>query len=244
MLPILHSFACFMPTRANEQMYNNASEKTKIIYVASLAGLLPAGPGHSHQSVRDISIVGSIPGMTLIEPSSEREARLALRYAVEENNESTYIRFASIPVELPFSLPDEYTLARGVGAVIREGTEIVICAYGPVMLTEAFHAANILQTKGVSVKVINLPWLNTIDEKWFSEITQGATLVVSIDDHYTKLGQGVMIGEVLSRIQNAPPFLSLGLHEIPACGTTEEVLSYHHLDAASIAAQCVNQFYR
>ena len=241
MLPIVHSFACFMPTRANEQIYNNSSEKTKIIYTASLAGLLPATPGHSHQSVRDISVVGSIPGMTLIEPSSERETRMALRWAIEENGESTYIRLVSIPIELPFSLPDTYTLSRGTGVVIKEGTEVVICAYGPVMLTEAFRAAELLQKTGVSVKVVNLPWLNTVDELWFAATIRDAGLMVSIDDHYTQLGQGIMLGEALSRIPNAPQFLLCGLHEIPVCGSAVEVLAHHKLDAASLAKKILEE---
>ena len=83
MLPVVHSFACFLSTRANEHIYNNATERTKIIYTATLAGVVPGGPGHSHQSVRDISAIGSVPGLTAIEPCSEREARLAIRWAVE-----------------------------------------------------------------------------------------------------------------------------------------------------------------
>src|ERR1700693_3299241 len=82
MLPVVHSFACFLTTRANEQIYNNATERTKIIYVGTLPGLIPGAPGHSHQSVRDISPIGAVPGLTAIEPCSEVEARLAIRWAV------------------------------------------------------------------------------------------------------------------------------------------------------------------
>src|SRR5438093_1504607 len=88
LLPVVHSFACFLSTRANEQIYNNATERTKIIYTGTLAGVIPGGPGHSHQSVRDISAIGSIPGLVAIEPCSEREARLAIRRAIERNPES------------------------------------------------------------------------------------------------------------------------------------------------------------
>ena len=62
LLPVVHSFACFLSTRPNEQIYNNATEGTKVIYAGSLAGLVPGGPGHSHQSVRDISALGAVPG--------------------------------------------------------------------------------------------------------------------------------------------------------------------------------------
>ena len=71
LIPVCHSFACFLSTRPNEQIYNNATERSKVIYVGSLAGLVPGGPGHSHQSVRDISALGGMPGMALIEPFSE-----------------------------------------------------------------------------------------------------------------------------------------------------------------------------
>jgi transketolase len=108
LLPVVHSFACFLSTRANEHIYNNATERTKIIYTATLAGLVPAGPGHSHQSVRDISAIGSIPGLVAIEPCCEREARLAIRWAVEENGNSTYLRFVNVPMDLPYTLPAPY----------------------------------------------------------------------------------------------------------------------------------------
>ena len=75
MLPVVHSFACFLSTRPNEHFYNNATEKTKIIYVGSLAGLLPSGPGHSHQSVRDISILSSVPDLVLMNPVLKRKSR-------------------------------------------------------------------------------------------------------------------------------------------------------------------------
>ena len=143
-LPVVHSFACFLSTRANEQIYNNATERTKVIYHASLAGLLPAGPGHSHQSVRDISAVGSVPGLTLIQPANEAETRLALRWAVEENAGSTYLRLTTVPCAIPYRLPDDYALVPGRGTVLRAGADGAIIAYGPVMLSEAFKAAEAL----------------------------------------------------------------------------------------------------
>src|SRR5204862_7211507 len=84
LLPFVHSFACFLSTRPNEQIYNNATEGTKVVYVGSLVGLVPAGPGHSHQSVRDISALGAMPGMSLLEPFSENELRAALERSVHK----------------------------------------------------------------------------------------------------------------------------------------------------------------
>src|SRR4029077_1401915 len=122
-LPVVHSFACFLSTRANEQIYNNATERKKIIYTATLAGLVPGGPGHSHQSVRDISAVGSVPGLVAIEPCNEREARLAIRWAVEEHAASTYLRFVNVPLDLPYSLPVPYSMQVGRGVTLRPGTD-------------------------------------------------------------------------------------------------------------------------
>src|SRR5918992_1074143 len=113
MLPVVHSFACFLSTRANEHIYNNATERRKIIYTATLAGLVPSGPGHSHQSVRDISAIGAVPGLIAFEPCSEREARQGIRWAIEENTASSYLRFINIPLDLPYSLPADYRLQVG-----------------------------------------------------------------------------------------------------------------------------------
>ena len=83
MLPVCHSFACFLSTRPNEQIYNQATEKTRVVYVGSLAGVVPGGPGHSHQSVRDIATLASVPNLALIEPSCEAETAMATGCAEE-----------------------------------------------------------------------------------------------------------------------------------------------------------------
>src|SRR6266568_3546521 len=164
LLPVVHSFSCFLSTRANEHIYNNATERTKIIYTATLAGLVPGGPGHSHQSVRDISAIGSVPGLTAIEPCSEREARLAIRWAVEENPASTYLRFVNVPLDLPYTLPSSYSLRVGCGVTLRAGRDVALIGYGPLLMSNAWRAADELTAEGISAAVIDLPWLNRIDE--------------------------------------------------------------------------------
>lgn len=233
-LPIVNSYACFMMPRANEQMYNNATEGKKIIYIASLAGLLPGGPGHSHQSVRDIAITGANPGLTILEPSNEAETKLALRYAVEENQESTYIRLVSIPVVTPYELPASYALSRGKGVMLREGKDVLLISYGPVMLSEAVKAADALATRGITVGVMNLPWLNAIDDAWLSAAAAPYSLVVSIDNHYVTFGQGTLVGASLAKTGVAARFAQLGVEEIPDFGANDEVLKHHGLDADGI----------
>jgi transketolase len=235
LLPVVHSFACFLSTRANEHIYNNATERRKIIYTATLAGLLPGGPGHSHQSVRDISAIGAVPGLIAIEPSSEREARLAIRWAVEDNTSSTYLRFVNVPLDLPYALPPSYTLRVGCGVTLRAGTDVALVGYGPLLLSQAWRAAEQLAPEGISVAVINLPWLNRVDEGWVKETLGRFAAIVTLDNHYVTLGQGGMVAAALARAGIRAEVRSLGVTDIPACGNNVEVLAHHGLDAASIA---------
>jgi transketolase len=235
MLPIVHSFACFLSTRANEQIYNNATERTRIVYVGTLAGIVPGGPGHSHQSVRDISALGSVPGLIAIEPCSEREARLAIRWAVEENRSSTYLRFVNVPLDLPYSLPAQYVLQVGCGVTLRAGSDVALVGYGPVLLSNAWRAADELAAAGFNTAVINLPWLNRLDENWVCTALGRFPLVVTLDNHAVASGQGNMIAAALARTRMRSEVSSLGVTDIPACGSNAEVLAHHGLDGPSIA---------
>ncbi|HEX6164362.1 MAG TPA: transketolase C-terminal domain-containing protein [Vicinamibacterales bacterium] len=240
MLPVVHSFACFLSTRANEHIYNNATEKKRIIYTATLAGLVPGGPGHSHQSVRDISAIGAVPGLIAFEPCSEKEARLAIRWAVEQNPESTYLRFVNVPLDLPYSMPADYRLHVGRGVTLRDGTDVAIIGYGTILLTNAWKAADELARQGISAAVIDLPWLNRIDDEWVKTLG-GFGHIVTLDNHYLEYGQGVMIGAALARTGVAAQLSQIGLKEIPACGSNADVLAYHGLDPAGIAKVAVSR---
>lgn len=235
MLPVVHSYACFLTTRANEQIYNNATERTKIIYTGTLAGAIPGGPGHSHQSVRDISAIGSVPGLTAIEPCSEREARLAIRWAVEQNPASTYLRFVNVPIDLPYALPASYALEVGRGAALRDGAAVAFVGAGPVLMSSAWRAAELLAAEGIDAAVIDLPWLNRIDDAWAAGTLGRFPLIVTLDNHYVTLGQGVMVAGALARTGARSDVLSIGLTDVPACGGNVEVLERHGLDGASLA---------
>ncbi len=234
-VPIVHSFACFLSTRPNEQIYNNATDGAKVIYHASLAGLLPAGPGHSHQSVRDISAVGSMPGLTMVQPSTEDQTRLALRWAIDDNPGSTWLRLTSVPWAVPFHHPNGDPLVAGQGTVLRPGGDGSIVAYGPVMLSQAFHAADLLEARGHAVAVIDLPWLNTIDDAWLARVLEGSPRLFLIEDHYPRLGQSAFISQALARLGLAVPTHVFGVDGIPACGQNDEVLDHHGLSAARLA---------
>ncbi len=242
LLPIVHSFACFLSSRSNEQIYNNATEGTKIIYVGSLAGLLPGGPGHSHQSVRDISALAAVPGLLMIEPFSEKEVSLALDFCINSTPKSCYLRLVSIPCEIPFELPAEYRLEPGRGLALTEGRDAVLFSYGPVMLSQAFQAARKLSSDyGIGVKVINLPWLNQVDIVWLNQTVKSYPWVFTLDNHYVIGGQGQLIVSRLAETSFPQSFQArrLGVVDFPVCGQDDEVLRFHRLDGDSLVQEIV-----
>lgn len=236
LLPVVHSFACFLSARPNEQIYNNATEKTKIIYVGSLAGVVPGGPGHSHQAVRDISALAAIPGLTLVEPSCEAEVSLLLDWCINEAPGSCYLRLVSLPWEIPYQLPEGYRPKYGQGVTIIEGTYLAIIAYGPVLLSAAVQAADILKKdRGISLKVINLPWLNHVDSDWLKITIGSCKHVFCLDNHYVSGGQGDVLSRTITQWGNHNVQAHhLGLTEIPPCGTNQEVLQTVGLDVISL----------
>ena len=236
LLPVVHSFACFLSTRPNEQIYANATELTKIIYMSSLAGLLPGGTGHSHQSVRDISAVAAMPGLVLIQPSSEAEVEMALEFCVNGTTDSSYLRLTPLPLDIPYGLPAGYALELAKGVALTDGDDAVMFGYGPVMLSQAVMASAMLARDGIGLKVVNLPWLNRVDPSWLKETVHGYGWVFTLDDHYVTGGQGDMILSQLSRIEleDRPHARKLGVLDIPECGSNDEVLRAHRLDARSL----------
>ncbi len=238
-LPVAHSFACFLSSRPNEQIYNQCSEGSKVIYVGSLAGLLPGGPGHSHQAVRDISSLGAIPNLVLAEPCAEVEVHALMDFLVNRTTESAYLRLVSLGWPLPFTLPAGYHVELGRGIVVREGTDAVAFGYGPWLLANAWEAAEILASQGVSVKLVNLPWLNRVDTEWLRETLGGIRHVITLDNHYVHGGQGDMIAAAIAGMGLLPAaqVTRIGVTELPECGTNDEVLAYHGLDVAGLVRQ-------
>ena len=239
LLPVVNTFASFLAARANEQIYNNGCEQTKIIYVCHYAGLIPAGPGSSHQSVRDISLFGALPDCVIIEPCNGDETRMALRYCVNEEKGSCVLRLIIGPSPRAIALPPGYSLTPGRGAVLTEGTDAVLFAYGPVMLHEALLAAEILKDGGFKLKVVHMPWLNRVDPKWLRDIVGSCNNICVVDDHSPigGLGDTMLNGLAGLGVLEGRRFKKFAVEGYPACGTPQEVLGYHGLDGASLAAR-------
>ncbi|MEX0803107.1 MAG: transketolase C-terminal domain-containing protein [Candidatus Binatia bacterium] len=242
LLPVVHSFACFLAARPTEQIYNNASERTKVIYVGSLAGAVPGGPGHSHQAVNDIAMLGAIPGLELVEPSCAAEVGPLLNYLLNQSQGSGYLRLVSIPCEIPYSLPQDYRPVPGRGVELRPGKDAVIIGYGPVLLPQAWRAAEMLRERdGLDLAVVNLPWLSHIDRDWLRRTIGDRRAVFTLDNHLVDGGQGRMIAAAIAELNldRSPLVRCFGLTDFPLCGQNDEVLRTHGLNAASLAQSIV-----
>src|SRR5207253_4624875 len=153
-----------------------------------------------------------IPGLTLIEPSCEREVGLALEYAVNWEPESVYLRLVSVPTAVPFQLPASYELVKGRGVALLEGKDAIIFAYGPVLLGQAYDAALRLRLEQqIGVTLINMPWLNVVDREWLRETVGDFDTVITLDNHYIAQGQGAMLAATIAalRATSAPILVAL-----------------------------------
>jgi len=239
LLPVVNSFASFLTSRANEQIYNNATEGSKIIYACHYAGLIPAGPGKSHQSLRDISLLGALPNMVILQPCNSAETHQAVKFAVEEACENVALRLAIGPSPRKILLPKEYQLTLGRGIALTKGDDALLFAYGPVMLHEALLASELLNARGFGLKVINMPWLNRVNLDWLVETISPFREIFVLDDHAPVGGLGDFLLNNLVR-QNHPDgrrYVKFAVEGYPACGRPFEVLDYHQISGSCLAAR-------
>jgi len=242
LLPVVHSFSCFLSTRPNEQIYNNATEDTKVVYVGGLSGVLPAGPGHSHQSVREISALGSIPNLVMVEPSHPDEVAPLLDWCLNTHTGPSYLRLVSIPFAARHACPSGWKPKQGQGYAVKAGGDVALVSAGLLGVSLALQAAALLAEKGIDASVINLPFLNDIDGAWLDEAAGAAKLVTVVDNHYRVLGQGdracAALAEAGGLRQRA--FLGIGLEGVPPSGGNDEALPRVGLDAAAITTRVMS----
>jgi transketolase len=235
LLPVVNSFAGFLASRANEQIYNQASEGTKVVYALHYAGLIPAGPGKSHQSVRDVSLLAALPNVAIVQPTNADETRAILRWAVEEASESVAIRLAIGPSPRHIEFAAEPVVGRGT--VLADGDGPPLLAYGPVMAHEALVAAETLATRGVHLRVIATPWLNRFDTDWLAEEVAAYEDVFVLEDHSPV---GALADALRRTLDVSTRVTAFGVEGWPVCGTPPEALVAHGLDGASLAVRIEN----
>ena len=163
LVPFVSSFAMFTAGRAYEQVRNSiAYPRCNVKICATHAGISVGEDGASHQCCEDIALMRTLPGMVVICPADDVEARAAVKAAYEYEG-PVYLRFGRLAVPV-FHEEEGYTFQIGKGEVLRPGTDLTIIANG-LMVKEAVDAAAVLEQKGISTRVINMATVKPLDEE-------------------------------------------------------------------------------
>lgn len=186
--------------------------------------------------IRDIALMANVPGLIAVEPSCEAELTAIVDHILGEQPDSVYLRLVSILYSRKFPEPKDSRVRVGHGAVLREGRRAAIVIYGPVLLNEAWQAAERLVAKGEDIAVINMPWLNRFDPKWLQSLDRWPLIVVA-DNHATTGGLGDNLAAALATQRSVwhGQFVKVGVKGIAACGGNDETLHHHGLSAAKLA---------
>jgi transketolase len=152
------------------------------------------------------------------------------------------MRLVISPSPRTIALPKDYDFSFGKGTVLKKGTDAVLFAYGPVMLNEALTAAEMLAEQNFFLRVVNLPWLNRINDKWLAEAIGECKIIFSLDNHSEYGGLGDHLLNALMRSDNirGKNLIKFAIDEHPACGTPQEALSYHKLDGKSLVTRVLS----
>ncbi len=233
--PVISTYAAFLTSRANEQLYNLASERTRALVIGNMAGIIPATPGKSHQAFRDIACIKNIPGFKMYQPVSEDDSKnMLIRYFEKEFGNLFYLRLSLAFARIEIPTPDP-KLAFGVPQVLREGKHIILCGIGPVILGECISAAVELEKMGVKVEIWNHPWLTEFDYHTYAKAAKRGLPLLIIEDHYIKGGFGESMMAFLAKNNlNFPKIRHLAILDFPQTGFREEALKHFGLDKKSI----------
>lgn len=233
-VPLVHSFATFLTMRATEQIFNNATEYTKIVYFGFLAGLVPSAPGFSHQAVTDVGIMSSIPRMRVFEPSCASELRWVIDQALAHEGPS-FVRMGGLA-----PLGKRATSDASSGVLRRSGTQVALITSGPLLGHEALGAAEILGQGGIDAAVFSYPEITAEPSPALITELSSFRSVYVLENHNPAVAKFRRISEALSD-QPGTRVVRIGLEGIPANGQPAEVLQHHRLDATGIAANVASQ---
>lgn len=241
MVPFMSSFAMFAAGRAYEQIRNSIGYPQLNVKIgATHAGISVGEDGATHQCNEDIALMRTIPGMVVISPSDDVEARAAVMAAAEYVG-PVYLRFGRLAAPVINDNPD-YKFEIGKGIVLREGTDVTLVATG-LMVGYTLEAAEMLEKDGISAKVINIHTIKPLDEDLIVSAAKETSKVVTIEEHSVIGGLGGAVCEALS--EKCPvPVKRIGVQdEYGQSGPAVELLHYYKLDAEGIYGQ-IKEFLR
>ncbi len=226
------SFAMFAAGRAFEQVRNSIGYPHLNVKIgATHAGISVGEDGATHQCCEDIALMRSIPGMTILNPADDNEAKQAVRAAVEMTG-PVYLRFGRLAV--PVVTPADYTFKIGKGAVLRDGKDVTIVAVG-MMVQMALKAADILSAEGISARVLDFHTIKPLDQELLLAAAKETGAIVTSEEHNVIGGLGAAVAEFLS--ENCPvPVIRHGVNDqFGRSGKADQVLAAYGLTPEVLA---------
>ena len=231
-IPFASSFAMFAAGRAFEQVRNSIGyPKLNVKIGATHAGISVGEDGATHQCNADIALMRTIPGMVVINPADDVEAKAAVRAAIEHEG-PVYLRFGRLAVPVINDTPD-YKFELGKGVVLREGKDVTIIATG-LPVSECLAAADKLAADGIDAKVINIHTIKPLDEDLVVKAAKETGKVVTVEEHSVIGGLGSAVCDVLS--EKCPTqVMKIGINDtFGESGPAVELIKKYGLDADSI----------
>ena len=231
-VPFASSFAMFAAGRAFEQVRNSVGYPHLNVKIgATHAGISVGEDGATHQCNEDIALMRTIPGMVVINPADDVEARAAVRAAYEHQG-PVYLRFGRLAVPVINDRPD-YKFELGKGVVLREGKDLTIIATG-LPVSNCLEAAEKLAADGIDAKVINIHTIKPLDEELVVAAAKETGKVVTVEEHSVIGGLGGAVSEVVC--ETIPvPVVKVGVEDVfGRSGPAVELLHIYGLDAENI----------
>ncbi|MCF0131054.1 MAG: transketolase family protein [Pseudobutyrivibrio sp.] len=234
-VPFCSSFAMFAAGRAFEQVRNSVGYPHLNVKIgATHAGISVGEDGASHQCNEDIALMRTIPGMTIINPSDDVEAKAAVEAAYLMEG-PVYLRFGRLAVPVINERPD-YKFEIGKGVMLKEGKDVTIVATG-LEVNESLEAAKLLAADGIDAEVINIHTIKPLDEDIIVKSAAKTGKVVTVEEHSVIGGLGGAVAEALAEKQPTK-MLRIGMKDtFGESGPAKELLEKYELDAAGIYKQ-------
>ena len=233
-IPFVSSFAMFASGRAFEQVRNSVGYPHLNVKIgATHAGITVGEDGATHQCNEDIALMRTIPGMTIINPSDDVEAKAAVRAAYELDG-PVYLRFGRLAVPV-INDNEDYKFEIGKGVVLREGKDVTIVATG-LCVSSALEAADMLAEDGIEAKVINIHTIKPIDADLLVAAAKETGKVVTVEEHSVIGGLGGAVCEVLS--EKCPvPVKRIGVNDVYGeSGPAVKLIEKYGLDGKGVYA--------
>ena len=229
------SFAMFAAGRAYDQVRNSVCYPHLNVKIgATHAGITVGEDGATHQCLEDIALMRAIPGMTIINPADDTEARAAVEAAINFNG-PVYLRFGRLAVPV-INDKDNYKFEIGKGVTMAEGTDVTIVATG-IMVAMALDAAKLLADEGISARVINIATIKPIDKDIIIDAARSTGAIVTAEEHNVIGGLGAAITETVCEACPVP-VLRVGVEDtFGRSGKVPPLLEMYGLTPANIVAK-------